>query len=538
MNGAGYYSTQHQANGGTPSAVSFLKPQSQAPAFPPSASGSAGMSAHAIPGFPSALPSSGHPAPYYSLPHYPHFLYQNLPHPHVTNPKLNQGGAPLSYIPQPTTTRVHPTPLHPYAHIHAHPWAFPPVPSSLGPSPPYSITPSVSPPKQNGSHAHANGHTSPAEEGKRPEMTLESFSLLYDDVEAVCLESLNFVPPKGTQPEIGEDILEELRDYYKALLDHTVKGGKMTRGLTVVKAAVAAAPHASSVTPDFLQKAALLGWCVELLQAFFLVSDDVMDQSLTRRGLPCWYRVPGVTEANAINDAFFLECSIYRILNRFFGCSPSYARLLETILQSTFVTVIGQHLDTNAQKRREKGESEDLSDEERVDLSRLSESRYRSIVRCKTAHYSFYLPCALGMIFGSDGAVTAEQLDRVRAVCGLIGELFQVQDDVLDCFGKPEEIGKVGTDIEENKCSWLAVRAVKKGTEEDKAVLQKGLGRKEPETVAEVKAVYTKMGLKEDFEEEEEKTAKEIEVQIARVSNEGVREVLCFLLNKIYRRKK
>lgn len=51
-----------------------------------------------------------------------------------------------------------------------------------------------------------------------------------------------------------------------------------------------------------------------------------------------------------------------------------------------------------------------------------------------------------------------------------------MQDDFLDCFGDPAVTGKVGTDIEENKCSWLVVQALAKVSPEQKQLLQVRLG--------------------------------------------------------------
>ena len=46
-----------------------------------------------------------------------------------------------------------------------------------------------------------------------------------------------------------------------------------------------------------------------------------------------------------------------------------------------------------------------------------------------------------------------------------------LQDDFLDCFGDPAVTGKVGTDIEENKCSWLVVQALQRATPSQREIL-------------------------------------------------------------------
>ena len=120
-----------------------------------------------------------------------------------------------------------------------------------------------------------------------------------------------------------------------------------------------------ALTDEEYLKAAVLGWGVELLQAYFLVSDDMMDSSVTRRGQPCWYRVPRVGSI-AINDSFMLEGAIYFLLKKHIRSEPSYLDIMEVFLETTHQTEMGQLIDLIT------------APEDEVDLDKFSLKKYAS----------------------------------------------------------------------------------------------------------------------------------------------------------------
>lgn len=64
---------------------------------------------------------------------------------------------------------------------------------------------------------------------------------------------------------------------------------------------------------------------------------------------------------------------------------------------------------------------------------------------------------------------------EVRSICFV----FYLQDDYLDSFGDPTVTGKIGTDIQDNKCSWMVVKALEVMTPEQKSVLEVRLKKKQ-----------------------------------------------------------
>jgi farnesyl diphosphate synthase len=300
-------------------------------------------------------------------------------------------------------------------------------------------------------------------------------------------------------------------------------GGKCNRGMSVPDSASLLLGR--PLTEDEYFKAATLGWMTELLQAFFLVSDDIMDSSITRRGKPCWYRHEGVGMI-AINDAFMLESAIYTLLKKYFREHPRYVDFLELFHEVTYQTEIGQLCDLLT------------APEDKVDLDNFSMDKYRFIVIYKTAYYSFYLPVALALYLLD--LATPENLKQAEAILIPLGEYFQVQDDYLDNFGLPEHIGKIGTDIMDNKCSWLVNQALAIVTPEQRRVLEENYGRKDKDKEAVIKKLYDELQLEQRYQAYEEKVVGEIRELIAKIDEtQGLKKgVFDAFLAKIYKRSK
>ncbi|KAF3453270.1 hypothetical protein FNV43_RR03710 [Rhamnella rubrinervis] len=316
------------------------------------------------------------------------------------------------------------------------------------------------------------------------------------------------------------EFTDDSREWIDRMLDYNVPGGKLNRGLSVIDSYKLL--KEGELANDELFLACALGWCIEWLQAYFLVLDDIMDNSITRRGQPCWFRLPKIGMI-AVNDGIILRNHIPRILKKHFRGKPYYVDLLDLFNEVEFQTTSGQMIDLITTIEGEK------------DLSKYSLQLYHRIVQYKTAYYSFYLPVACALL------MKGENLDNhidVKNILIEMGTYFQIQDDCLDCFGDPQVIGKVGTDIEDFKCSWLVVKALELCNEEQKKSLFENYGKADEACVAKVKELYEVLNLQGVFEEYECKSYQKLVKSIEAHPDKAVQAVLKSFLAKIYKRQK
>lgn len=309
----------------------------------------------------------------------------------------------------------------------------------------------------------------------------------------------------------------------RRMLKYTTKGGKMTRGVMTLTT-IDALNGQDNIS---LAKQHALAWCIEIMQAAFLVADDIMDGSVTRRGNPCWYKVKDI-KMDAVNDTMILESFIFFLLRRYFRDTILYTTLVDLYHETALVTQFGQSLDLLGQPQGSKGSKV---------LDNFTPSLYFNIITWKTAIYSFYCPIAAGMIVS--GYDSPEQLELCMHVCKDMGVKFQIQDDYLDCFQDPSILGKIGTDLRDHKCTWLLMRALEICSPiQRRDIIEQHLGKEDEKDEEAMRQLYRDLGLVEMYAQQETQSYRDITNKITANNSIVPKTVFEPILLKIHNRQK
>ncbi|MDY5416900.1 MAG: polyprenyl synthetase family protein, partial [Sodaliphilus sp.] len=174
------------------------------------------------------------------------------------------------------------------------------------------------------------------------------------------------------------------------------------------------------------------GAAIELLHNASLIHDDVIDQSMSRRGLPTVNSVWDNHVAVLVGDFFVsgaLSCAVragdIRVLNS-----------LSTMGADLAMGEIDQ-ID-NARSRE------------------ITEEVYMTIISRKTA--SLFTSCV--EVGGITAGADEESLKKLKRFAELLGQCFQIKDDTFDYFHDPVVGKPTGNDLREGKITLPLIYAL------------------------------------------------------------------------------
>ncbi len=247
------------------------------------------------------------------------------------------------------------------------------------------------------------------------------------------------------------------------LKEYTLRGGKRIRAAMVHYGYLCL----SDQKQDQIIKASM---CIELIQSFLLIHDDIIDKSDLRRGNStlhksyesiCKNKYPN-TDANhfsvsmAIIAGDILVTFANEILTKLDLEQEYKISAIRKLNQTTETVIYGQVLDVFSE------------------LKPITKKQVEQIQKLKTASYTIEGPLHIGALL----AGANEQQLKILSDYGMaLGTAFQIQDDILGMFGDEEKVGKpCDSDLKEGKQTLLILKALEKASEEQKDIIKSALG--------------------------------------------------------------
>lgn len=239
-------------------------------------------------------------------------------------------------------------------------------------------------------------------------------------------------------------------EFVTELLVEYATGGKYIRSTFAYLGWLCGAEESAEESEAALRAAA----SIELLHAFALLQDDVMDRSAMRRGRPAaqlrladWYRAQGL----AGDAGHFGESAATLLADLCLVWAEQMLR--DSGLSQAALARAWPRYDT-LRGELAIGQFADLVYDAR-DHPSLAE--VLDVARRKSGNYTIRRPLELGAaLAGCDEAI----LNALGGFGELAGEAFQLRDDLLGVFGPPSATGKPNAgDLREHKATSVVVLA-------------------------------------------------------------------------------
>jgi geranylgeranyl diphosphate synthase type I len=235
---------------------------------------------------------------------------------------------------------------------------------------------------------------------------------------------------------------------FESIREFTMREGKRIRPLLLILSYKAYAPVSKKISRKLYNAST----CMEFLHNFMLIHDDIIDRSNLRRGKLTMHKVLAHTVKSPNPDKLGIDLSIiagdivYALAIDAFLSIDAPAdrkeRALKYFIQTAAFTAMGEFIDTVSGVKP----VEDV-DEKEVFLN----------YTLKTARYTFDCPMVTGAILAG---ASLREIKKISRFGILIGQAFQIQDDIIGIFETEANIGKsILSDLEEGKKTILVAHA-------------------------------------------------------------------------------
>lgn len=268
-----------------------------------------------------------------------------------------------------------------------------------------------------------------------------------------------------------------IKHYYKTLKKYLL-GGKCIRGYLVKLG------YEFCGGKENLKDILVASCAYEVFESSILAQDDIMDNSLTRRGIPSMYVALGGNHlaksiATTIADSGFFISNI--MLSSLNFDSEKIKKALFIQNQTYLKTTCGQLIDLDLTKK------ENYSQKEILEMYKL-----------KTAYYTVIGPLLLGATLAGG---TLEQIENLKQIGLNLGVMFQIKDDYLGIFGNEKLLGKtLCSDIIEGKKTLLTAYFAKNCTQEQEKFFKVFYGKEVKNQQQKIASLFEQTGTKQYVE--------------------------------------